>query len=421
MKGQRELDVSDEVKTREKEQLATFYQVLRAFYAGRSEQSERVITSFEADPDGNRQELAALLRAHLPEDRWALAQQVQQALGPEGTQFVNLVAGGNVEQLVNIARLGVLVLKVEQTRIFYFFRDVRQVVAFLLTLVLVASAVSYGIWLSRQPQVMTGDFNIAVAEFHETSTPGATTGVATILSQKLATFLDQEYQLINFEEVQVAHDKIGVIREAEQARALAEKIGADLVIYGDVTIVGDEAQITPKFYVVEPFRPDAGEIGGQHQLALPVTFATDDLIRQGSEVNVVLQQRTAILTEFTKGLAYRATGNQVLALEAMDSAITHADTYGDFPGKEVIFMIASDVARLQEAYDLAQQYVDRALALNPNYGRAYIALGNVYYEQGDLFQAQAAYRQALELPDQPFGSYIAEKANLGLVPRKLSY
>lgn len=410
--NQQEMDPA--VDQQDRVQKKAFFETLRDFYTGRDKRSEEVFTAFQADPEAHRAELAALLDHYLPEDQALLARQIEQAMGPEGSQFVNLVTGGNVGQIVNIAQTGAVVLKIDSRRYFYVFRNVPQVIAFLVILVLVGAAVAAGYWWSQQPRMMTGDFNIAVAEFEEKSLSESDTGVAAVISQDIASFLTEEYQAISFEAVQVAHDKIGIIHEAEQARKLAEKINADLVIYGDVTVIDDQAQVNPQFYVQEPYRQDAGEIGGQHKLTLPINFPVADLLTPASDVHTDLRRRTAILTEFTKGLTYRATGNLLLAAEAMDEAIDTADGYGDFGGKEVIYMLASDVARLQEAYDQAQQYVDEALHLNQEYGRAYIAQANLYYDQGDFFQARKAYEQALALEDQPFGAYVAEKAHIGL-------
>lgn len=395
---------------------AAFYQVLRRFYADRGGGARRVIRAFEADPDGRADALAALLHDALPADRQALADQILHAMGPDdGAQFVNLVTGGRVEQLVNIARLGVLVIQVEQTWIVRVFQDVRQVVAFLVILLLALTAVSLAVWRSRQPAVMRGDFNVAVATFAEANTtnPAADGRIAAAVSRRIAAFLDQEAQLISAETVQVAHDKIGVITDGAQAQALAARIHADLVIYGDVTVVGDTAQITPRFYVAEPYRPDVGEIGGQHQLALPVTFATADLLNPDSAVNAGLQQRMAILTGFTKGLAYRAADAPRPALTALEQAIAQAEAYGRFAGAEVLYLLASDAARLLDDLPLAERYAHTALQLNPTYGRAYIALGNIAYDRGDAFQARRLYAQALDQPADP-GAYVAEKAQLNI-------
>ena len=79
-----------------------------------------------------------------------------------------------------------------------------------------------------------------------------------------------------------------------------------------------------------------------------------------------------------------------------------------------MYLFASDIARRQSNLDDAQEYLDEALRLNKNYGRGYIAQANIYYDQGNLFKAIEFYERAKQLPDQPFGAYIVEKASLGI-------
>ena len=108
-------------------------------------------------------DLAAYLRQKLPEDE-AFARKLALALESEaGAQQVTVVAGGQVDQIVNIARLGVLNLTVK--RHVSVFRDVRQLVVFLAVALAVGTVLSFIVWKGRQPAKMTGDFNIAVAEF----------------------------------------------------------------------------------------------------------------------------------------------------------------------------------------------------------------------------------------------------------------
>lgn len=299
-------------------------------------------------------------------------------------------------------------------RSIYVFRDVKQVVAFLLILIALGLSITYFYWLSIQPEVMNGDFNIAFSEFVELSN---TTGidVAASTGKLIFSYLDDEYKLSSFEDVDVNYyDQIDLVQGAEEAEAFAEKVNADLVIYGDVTALGDEALISPKFYVTEAFRSDVGEMSGQHKLELPVRFEVKDLLDQDSEVSARLPQRMAILTEFTKGLVYIAADDLGLSLEAMENSIAYVEEYGIFPGAEVIFLLASNNARLQGDFALSQQYLDDAFYLNPDYGRAYIAQGNIYYDQLNFFRAADTYQQAIELEEQPYGAYIVEKASINL-------
>lgn len=387
------------------------YRALRE-HISRSADGRRLIAAFESNPDKGGAALAAYLRKQLPEDE-ALANRLAAALGGEA-QFATIVTGGHVDQIINIARLGVLSLTVK--KYFYVFRNVRQVVAFLLIVLLAGAGIAYGVWRASQPQWMDGDFNIAVAEFVEV--PGSTRPtIAPIVSRMLSNFLDDEYELSEFElTVQVQHDKIGVVHGPVEAEDLARSINADLVIYGDVLVQGDTASVSPKFYVAESFRQDASELtgSGQYQLEYPFVFSTSDIVSPESGVNTILRQRASILAELTKALIYLTSHELEPAFKSIQNAIHQAEVYGDFKGKETLYLFGAVIARLRGDLATSQEYVGRALKENETYARAYIELANTYYVQQDWEAALQYYERAAQIEDQPYGAYLVEKANLGI-------
>jgi len=288
------------------------------------------------------------------------------------------------------------------------------VLALLAVLVLIGGSISFGVWWQRQPQRMTGNFNIAVAEFVHT---GDADSVAPIVSQRIFSILDGQYKLSSFEVVQVAHDKIGVISNAQEASALAKKINAHLVIYGDVSVLGDQVLVTPQFYVAEMQQSNVGEVNGEHRLAARISMPKEDLVAPVNQALDKMQQSATTLIEFTKALVYLTAGKSGdlnLARESIDRAIAESDRYGDFEGKEVLYLFASDIARRRRDLPKAQMYIDEAIHINNSYGRGYIAEGNIYYDQDNFYQAMYYYNMAKSLADQPFGAYVAEKASLGI-------
>jgi tetratricopeptide (TPR) repeat protein len=186
------------------------------------------------------------------------------------------------------------------------------------------------------------------------------------------------------------------------------------VLYGDLHVVGDKALIVPKVYVAEAFRADVGELGGQHRLALPIEFSASDLLNFDSPAGVLLRQQTAILIEFVKALAYLASDDLLFAREAIECAVEYAEQVGDFEGEEVLYLVASEIARLRSDFVRSQEYVSRALQLNASYARAYIARANIYYDLDDFPLALDYYERAAGIEDQPLGAYVREKANLGI-------
>jgi tetratricopeptide (TPR) repeat protein len=384
---------------------ARFYQALRA-YLNQTAEGQQIVTSFEANPDQGAPPLADYL-AH----RWQadpdLGRQLRTAAGQD-SQLVTIVNNAQVDQIINIARVGVTVKRPIQL-----FSSVSQVAVFLFILLLVGGATAAAIWYSDRPAVMTGDFNIAVAQFSQQTMAGDVE-VAPAASRKIFDILNTEYHGQGFETVQVAHDRIGLITNPAEAAALAEQINAQLVIYGSVTVLGHEAEITPSFYVSQPYQGDLGEFSGQYTLTLPLYFTVTDLLAPQSVVNTQLKQRAVILTEYTKALVYLTIGDLPRARAAIETAIAESEQYDGLENQEVLYLFASDIARRQGDLVAAQMYVDHALALDPAYGRAYIARGNIYYDQRVFSLAQHAYETALRLTGQPYGAYLPEKANLNL-------
>jgi len=296
----------------------------------------------------------------------------------------------------------------------------RTTIIILAALTIAATSLIYLYCRAQKPARMTGDFNIAVAQFAEVTDEGiVSSALATHISKLLFDFLDSEYKPTDFGlDLQVAHKKIGILTEGREAEQLAYDIGADLVIYGSVFVIGDEAILSPKFYVAD--QPDTGELTGQNRLALPIKFDTSSLDFE-DEVNTKLRSRSAILVSSTEGLVYLSAGDLDEALHCFREAIREAESYDPFDGQEVLYLLAAVTNRLQENFEQATEYLDRALSLNPEYAKAYIARGNIYYDQAlpswdqaKLDKALSEYERALEAQDHPAGAYIREKVNTSL-------
>lgn len=395
------------------------YEALRD-YLRCDPEGQRLIAVFEADPVAGGEALAARLEDLLRDDP-ALAQQLLTALGKDGdARIVNMVTGGHVDQIVNVARLGVLNLTVK--RYLYVFKDVVQLVVFLTAVVLVGLVAGYFVWQAQQPTRMRGDFNIAVAKFGEVGSDGRlrTTGDSAKISRALANYLDSEFSTSDFGlMVEVGHERMPLVEEDRQARILAETVDADLVIYGNVLGNGRTAKLLPRFWV-DP-NPNTAEISGQNALEAPISYEPTRLADSGY-LTETLRANACVLVLFTKALVSLNAENLNAASSSLDQALVEAK--GDFDGKEVLYLLGSTIARLQHDYGLALERAETALDLNPEYARAFVAAGNVYYdlvtEEGDwkredlLDQAELWFAGALEAGDAAPGAYIHEKAQVSL-------
>lgn len=382
-------------------------------HLGKRAKGRQIIAAFEEDPENNGDVLVNYIRNQLPKDKYnALVEEIAEAVGGETsqTQINNIITDGKIDQLINIGRLDSLTIEKKISP----FRDVKQLLVFLSIFLLVTGGIYTAYWRSAQPVRMDGQFNIAVAEFAEIPT-SRFPSIAPIASQMLFDSLDNEYQLNELGmNIQVTHEKIGIVSGADQAERVAGKTNAHLVIYGDVALSGENATISPKFYVAESFRPVASELTGQHRLALPLVFSTSEILQYEGGVNDEMRRRAAILIDFTRALVYLKLENPVRALETVDATIRRVQTYGQFDGQEVFYLVGAEAARRQQDFNSSQHYVDQALSINPNYARAYIAQANIYFEQDELDEALKFYQKAAELKDQPYGAFIREKANFGM-------
>jgi len=306
----------------------------------------------------------------------------------------------------------------------YLFRDIKQLVLFLIFVVLVSGGIGSSYWYLKQPKRMTGNYNIAIAQFGEIQADGAIrpSAEAEKISNTLFTFLDSEYQASGLGlDVQVAHKNMPLILEDSQAKELAEKVNANIVIYGNIFVQGNEAEFSPRFYVAE--HPDTRELTGQDELAHPILFDVSQL-GVNSVVNSQLRTRTEILFNFTKSLIYFSQKDLDSALRVIRNAISAAEELDQpFAGEEVLYLMAAKIYVEQDGHDRANQMLDQALALNRNYARALLLRGNIYYRQGTppnpysgglLEIAKAEYEWAYEAPNQPEGAYIPIKAHTGL-------
>ncbi len=212
-----------------------------------------------------------------------------------------------------------------------------------------------------------------------------------------------------------------LITEEAGARELAKRVGATIVIYGNIYVQGTEAKLTPRFFVSPDL--DASELTGENELAKPIIFNVSTLDQQ-EVVEQDLKAKAAILGNFTEGLIRLSNNDLDNAETSVQTAIKIAETSTEpFPGKESLYLLAAHIETGQKNYDLANQLLDQAFQLNPNYARAHIARGNIDYDAATqsrpvaealLEKALAEYQAAYQEQDQPPGANIPTKAHMAI-------
>ncbi len=273
-------------------------------------------------------------------------------------------------------------------------------------------AVAGGLILSAvRPRVMDGDFNIAVADFSTLGVDpaGSAAQDAERLSLRVYYILREEVAELDLElGTRIWHDSMGFMEKgttigkvggdtpAERevaAKALAERIGANIVVYGVLTPEGvGRASFSPEFYVRE-LRDQADELVGPHALgeSIPLVLplsTTSNAVR----ANRLVAPRANMLTRFTAGLVYEMSGDPERALATFEGAAAELDASGSGDGREVLYLfigreyqhlarMASESSESDRFLDQARASFQKALDANPSYGRAQIGLGNYFYER----------------------------------------
>lgn len=297
-----------------------------------------------------------------------------------------------------------------------------------------------------QQQTMTGEFNVAVAEFSVLGQDGSP--IKSQDGQEMARFLRNRMES-SFDELDLSTinyqlwgpEKTKQIKgdtpeeRAQAAAEAAQKIGAHVLMYGVIT-TGDQPKFKPAFYVNYEGFDQAAEITGQHELGNPLRIVLPFEASKIQDIeNPALSARANALSLITIGLAYYSIDEMDMALdyyhqaEALDGWLRNA-------GKEVVHLLIgnatmrkSSMLKSMQGLDDALEAFEVALEINPKYARARVGQAGVLYllALGDpsnpsfetvdldkLAQAEAAYQSALELEPFPESANIPEKVNFGL-------
>ncbi len=312
------------------------------------------------------------------------------------------------------------------------FRDSRQVATFVLIPLLAAALVAAGVWWTRQPARLDADFNVAVAAIDTTGGSAAQNEqAAALLQQVVVDEMERQLNAVLDEEIVVSDARMPVVADEVDAERLARRVNAQLVIFGTARIdAAGRVVYSPHFYIYfDPARQDVAELTGDYPLDVKLTFKLADLM-----TDRLPPARTAaaaaLLTRFGQALVYLKAHDLDNAYWQIVNAVSRTDayavTYEPFKGREVIYLFAGHIARLQAGaagreatarerlLQEAEAFNDRALDINPNYGRALIGRANLAYDRGDLLAAKQDYEAAAALINQPPTARIGAKAAMGL-------
>ncbi len=271
---------------------------------------------------------------------------------------------------------------------------------------------------------MDGAFNVAVAEL---IVSGAEPEVGLDISNAIYDQISED--LIETDvDIKVAEpEMVGVLRgdtsetRAEAAAELAERIEADVVVFGIVAMTGGQTDISAEFFVSDRGLTGAEELAGVYPLDTVELSTTDPIAVQRSTAQH-LQPRIRALTQLALGLSHYQLNEYPEAETLFEEALA---LWPGSNGREVILSLLGNVNGLQDDLDAAEGYFSDALSLDPDFARALFGAAEVSYQRargmacggsGDadvsgLEEAVAQFEGVIDLPG-PTLAFIPERARV---------
>jgi tetratricopeptide (TPR) repeat protein len=271
---------------------------------------------------------------------------------------------------------------------------------------------------------MGGAFNIAVTEMAAT---GAEEGVGLDLSQAVH---DQIVEDLAQADVEVAVEGPGVVgplsgetseMRAEAAAELADRVHADVVVFGTVEIGDGLTDVAAEYFVSDRGLTGAEELAGAYPLDT-ISLATTDPVAVRRRTAEELQPRILGLTDMALGLSHSQLNEyseaEVLFEEALES-------WPDANGRVVVLSLLGNVNGFQDDLDSAESYFTDALSLDPNNARSRFGAAELTYlrargpicggsgevDLAGLEDAVSQFEEVGELPSPPL-AFIPERARI---------
>lgn len=292
------------------------------------------------------------------------------------------------------------------------------------------------IWVVNR---MMGEWNVAVAGFTGLDTDLQRADIV-LISNVFSNRFSQEMELLGNDanlvvqvwgpqQVDQSISGDSVEKRAIEAEKLAAKLNADMLIYGIIQQTDNGYVLQPEFYIRAENYYEADELIGQHRFGgqVPILATRDNLPAQ-LPLNIELTRRSKILALTARGLSLYLVHSYDLALQLFTQA-NQDEFWQNSAGRETIYLFQGNAAIRMKQVEEAQKAYEQAIAVNPDYGRGYIGLGNVYYfqasesasqssfspNQKDMAKAKDYFQHAIQIADQqPASAEITSKAAFGL-------
>lgn len=299
------------------------------------------------------------------------------------------------------------------------------------------------------PTQIGGQFGIAVADFGEVDARNRVRATARgeVLSKWFFDNLFYEYENATdiAQGIKIWHDdapniqkniNFGIIKgdSAEERRQsaarLAERIGAHMVIYGNLIPAADRQELVLEFYLSPQVPDETATLVGSHRLGKPITLPAQLDIGDPSAnlaLGELLKMRTGPFFWLTVGLKQAILGRSAQALATFLQAERTLTNWREEDGKEILYFFIGREELFLGHVENAIANLERALAIEPEYARARIALGSAYLKRArslppaerfapphDLETALEHYLAGLALAQQMEEPLVEQIAHLAL-------
>ncbi len=174
---------------------------------------------------------------------------------------------------------------------------------------------------------------------------------------------------------------------AQSAEDLAERVNANIVIYGYVQSEnGSDTVYTEVYFKGDKTRSEPDALAGTHEIGQPVTL----LFPEGhesrpTELREALRWRTQALAWITAGLTDDVSNNREAALATFQQASDSLADWEDDRGRATIEYFIGRQAFFLRDYETAFAAFQKSIELNPTYPNAQVALGATYYDHAQLY------------------------------------
>ncbi len=333
------------------------------------------------------------------------------------------------------------------------FKTLQKIAAHRITKILIALVITAipTIWFYKTeifpayfPPPMSGEFNIAIANFIVVDENGKRINssdgeeIALFLYDHLTANITQDIPFTVEIRGPGQMPKISGRNDQERQASVAQiasDINANIVVYGVIN-QGEKSFLTPSFYVNQQGFEQAIEITGPYALGSPILV---DLPFNRTAIqdieNPALSARTQALNLITIGLAYYSVDNFDVAVSYFSEA-SEISGWFDNAGKEIAYMLIGNaysriVSIKQEiAYlKLASIAYEKSIEINPSYARAYVGKAGIRYIEAlgnpdssefgvvdiDLLdEAERLYAYSLDVSDVPQNAYLDIKTQFSL-------